>query len=105
MAYGPEACRILYARIGPGDNNGLTDKVQCFSVLLCGWLGAFQVGAKEVKAGRLLTIEEVGGLLRVPVNLKDQDAFHLSIEEYLQSLISLVDELVCRPFHHIDSPY
>lgn len=30
----------------------------------------------------------------VPVNLKDQDAFHLAIEEYLQALISLIDELV-----------
>lgn len=29
------------------------------------------------------------------MNLKDRDAFHLTIEEYLQSLISLVDELVC----------
>lgn len=30
----------------------------------------------------------------VPVNLKDQDAFHLTIEEYLLALISLVEELV-----------
>ena len=30
----------------------------------------------------------------VPVNLKDRDEFHLTIEEYLQALISLVDELV-----------
>lgn len=29
----------------------------------------------------------------VPVNLKDRDAFHLTIEEYLQSLISLLEEL------------
>lgn len=33
-------------------------------------------------------------LLTVPVNLKDRDAFHLTIEEYLQSLITLIDELV-----------
>ena len=33
------------------------------------------------------------------VNLKDRDAFHLSIEEYLQALISLIDELVSRPSH------
>ncbi|TKA58761.1 hypothetical protein B0A49_07305, partial [Cryomyces minteri] len=46
----------------------------CFTILLCGWLGGF---ASEA----------------VPVNLKDRDAFHLTIEEYLQSLISLVDEL------------
>jgi len=30
----------------------------------------------------------------VPVNLKDRDAFHLTIEEYLHALISLLDELV-----------
>lgn len=33
----------------------------------------------------------------VPVNLKDRDAFHLTIEEYLLALISLVDELVSMP--------
>ncbi|MCJ1294465.1 gamma-tubulin [Xylographa carneopallida] len=43
--------------------------------------------------GKLLTIEEVGQILSVPVNLKDRDAFHLTIEEYLQSLITLIDEL------------
>lgn len=32
----------------------------------------------------------------VPVNLKEQDAFHLTIEEYLLALISMVEELV-RP--------
>jgi len=84
-------------------------------VLLCGWLGGFGKGEK----GRLLTIEDVGGIMNgmllfttgcattsmsgelltdharaVPVNLKDRDAFHLTIEEYLQALISLLDELV-----------
>lgn len=29
----------------------------------------------------------------MPVNLKDRDAFHLTIEEYLHGLISLLDEL------------
>jgi hypothetical protein len=33
----------------------------------------------------------------VPVNLKDRDAFHLTIEEYLLALISLLDELVRYP--------
>lgn len=33
--------------------------------------------------------------LIVPVNLKDRDEFHLTIEEYLQALISLLEELVC----------
>lgn len=30
----------------------------------------------------------------VPVNLKEKDAFHLTIEEYLLALISMVEELV-----------
>jgi predicted translin family RNA/ssDNA-binding protein len=29
----------------------------------------------------------------VPTNLKDRDAFHLTIEEYLLSLVSLLEEL------------
>lgn len=59
-----------------------------FSILLTGYLG----GMNTVR-GQLLTLEEVGAALGVPVNLKDRDAFHLTIEEYLQSLISLLDEL------------
>jgi predicted translin family RNA/ssDNA-binding protein len=47
----------------------------------------------ESHLGKLLTIEEVGQILNIPVNLKDEDSFHLSIEEYLHSLISLIDEL------------
>jgi hypothetical protein len=38
----------------------------------------------------------------VPVNLKEQDAFHLTIEEYLLALISMVEELVrMQPFVHL----
>ncbi|RDL39205.1 Uncharacterized protein BP5553_03545 [Venustampulla echinocandica] len=76
--------------------NGLwTREVQnvIFAVLLCGWLGGLPMKDKAAEPGRLLTIEEVGEILNVPVNLKDRDAFHISIEEYLQSLISLIDEL------------
>lgn len=51
------------------------------------------LGQGESRQGRLLTIEEVGQVLKVPVNLKGEDAFHLTIEEYLQSLITLIDEL------------
>ncbi|PBP18347.1 putative recombination hotspot-binding protein (Translin) [Diplocarpon rosae] len=72
--------------------NGLwTRDVQnaVFSILLCGWLG----GLSTAEQGKLLTIEEIGGILNVPVNLKDRDAFHITIEEYLQSLITLIDEL------------
>jgi len=63
-----------------------------------------------------MTIEQVGEVLKgnmirakypestadrpsVPVNVKDRDVFHLTIEEYLQSLISLIDELVGRALH------
>lgn len=35
--------------------------------------------------------------MAVPVNLKDRDAFHLTIEEYLLALVSLIDELVRSP--------
>ena len=42
-----------------------------------------------------MTIDQVGEAMGVPVNLKEEDAFHLSIEEYLHALISLIDELVC----------
>ncbi|MCJ1339256.1 hypothetical protein MMC09_004545 [Bachmanniomyces sp. S44760] len=57
----------------------------CSVVLFWGWLSG---------DGKLLTIEDVGQTLGVPVNLKDRDAFHISIEEYLHALISLIDELV-----------
>ncbi|TVY48372.1 Translin [Lachnellula occidentalis] len=76
--------------------NGLwTRDVQnvIFSILLCGWLGGMAYNGKAAEAGRLLTIEDVGDILNVPVNLKDRDAFHISIEEYLQSLITLIEEL------------
>lgn len=34
---------------------------------------------------------------KVPVNLKERDAFHLTIEEYLLSLVSLIEDLVPLP--------
>ncbi|KAH8599382.1 putative Translin-1 [Bisporella sp. PMI_857] len=64
-----------------------------FSILFCGWLGGLGGAELVPEAGKLLTIEEVGKVLNVPVNLKDQDAFHITIEEYLQSLITLIEEL------------
>ncbi|EGD93242.1 recombination hotspot-binding protein [Trichophyton tonsurans CBS 112818] len=62
-----------------------------FSIEFCSWLG----GMKGVVSNNttFMTIEDVGKFLAVPVNLKDQDAFHLTIEEYLHALISLVEEL------------
>ncbi|MCJ1311753.1 hypothetical protein MMC25_005426 [Agyrium rufum] len=64
-----------------------------FAILFCGWLGDFRSGSDTRKSGTLYTIDEVGSLLGVPVNLKDRDAFHLSVEDYLHGLISLIDEL------------
>ena len=83
-------------------------------MLLWGWLGGYKYQGGEVKCGDLLTIEDLGEILHsmlrdfhviaylhitVPVNLKDRDEFHLSLEEYLQSLISLVEELVRSNIH------
>ncbi|KAL1646130.1 Translin-1 [Diplodia intermedia] len=82
-----------------------------FTILYGGYLGGFVSEGSDTKPGRLLTIEEVGGIMNgvllhmnatkvlstdlsvVPVNLKDKDAFHITIEEYLQALISLIEEL------------
>ena len=52
---------------------------------------------KPGSPGSLLDVASWVSYYAVPVNLKDRDAFHLTIEEYLQSLISLIEELVCRP--------
>lgn len=86
--------------------------MQVFSILFCVWVGGLQ-DVRKTQQSNFMTIEEVGQFLNgmwafvryqfwfgidrniiVPVNLKDQDAFHLTIEEYLLALISLVEELV-----------
>ncbi|KAE8355178.1 recombination hotspot-binding protein [Aspergillus coremiiformis] len=62
------------------------------SIEICAWLG----GLEEYKcndSASFLTIEEVGKFLDIPVNLKEQDVFHLTIEEYLLALISMIEEL------------
>jgi len=61
-----------------------------FLVLYASWLEGAVNGSTEL----LAPIDQVGQTLGVPVNLKDEDRFHISIEEYLQSLITLIDELV-----------
>nr|POE80894.1 translin-1 [Quercus suber] len=61
------------------------------SILLNAWLERSSTG--RTGSDLLLTIEEVGQTMSVPVNLKTSDAFHLTIEEYLLALISLLDEL------------
>ncbi|KAI7218243.1 Translin [Hortaea werneckii] len=72
-------------------NYAWTRQIQdvCYSILLCGWLGGFGKG----ETGQLMKIEDVGALMKIPVNLKDRDSFHLTIEEYLLALISVIDEL------------
>ncbi|KAK1719348.1 hypothetical protein CaCOL14_005962 [Colletotrichum acutatum] len=64
-----------------------------FTVLLAGWLGGLTSDGKPGPIARLLTLEEVGEIFKVPVNLKDRDAFHLTIEEYLLALTDLTSEL------------
>jgi len=63
------------------------------TALLCAWLGGLSESTKPGDVGRLLTLEDVGAIFSVPVNLKDRDAFHITIEEYLLGLISVVDDL------------
>lgn len=54
----------------------------------------------SLEVSRLLFSRFVGVLIAmiVPVNLKTEDKFHLTIEEYLHAVISLVEELVYTPF-------
>ncbi|KAI1662568.1 Translin [Daldinia decipiens] len=63
------------------------------TILLTGWLGGLGTESRPGELGRLLTIEEVGQLLKVPVNLKDRDAFHITIEEYILALTDITEEL------------
>lgn len=53
------------------------------SIQLCFWLADC----------RLTKIDDVGTMLNVPVNLKDRDAFHITIEDYLIALTNTVEEL------------
>ncbi|KAL2222587.1 putative recombination hotspot-binding protein [Thermoascus aurantiacus ATCC 26904] len=64
-----------------------------FSIEFCAWLGGLSE-YKSSPSAAFMTIEEVGKFLDIPVNLKGEDAFHLTIEEYLLALISMVEELV-----------
>ncbi|KAL7926072.1 Translin [Trichoderma austrokoningii] len=70
------------------------------TTIYCAWLGGFPAESSSSPSskpapeiGRLLTLEEVGAIFSVPTNLKDRDAFHLTIEEYLLSLIDLTQDL------------
>ncbi|ERT03139.1 uncharacterized protein SPSK_09720 [Sporothrix schenckii 1099-18] len=66
-----------------------------FTVLLAAWLGgvaALDNESTKPAVGRLLTLEEVGAVFGVPVEI-DHDAFHIALEEYLSALTALTDEL------------
>ncbi|KID87911.1 Translin family protein [Metarhizium guizhouense ARSEF 977] len=63
------------------------------TTLYCAWLGGFPSDSQPAELGRLLTLEDVGSIFSVPTNLKDRDAFHFTIEEYLLSLTDLTPEL------------
>ncbi|CAK7269900.1 Translin-1 [Sporothrix epigloea] len=81
------------------------------TVLLAAWLGGVPLEAASSEqpkpadssdpseptrpspvVGRLLTLEEVGHVFGVPVEI-DHDAFHIALEEYLAALTGLTDEL------------
>ena len=109
MAAGPETYKILYRSLHP----------HCLAILIQHSVlpSCFMAGSVDYRV--LLILAKLANCIRsknleryfearnapigsknmlissiVPVNLKDRDAFHLSIEEYLQALISLIDELV-----------
>ncbi|KAF4458760.1 hypothetical protein FALBO_14497 [Fusarium albosuccineum] len=63
------------------------------TVVYTAWLGGLGSDTEPASLGRLLTLEQVGAVFQVPTNLKDRDAFHLTIEEYLLSLTDLTNEL------------
>lgn len=71
------------------------------TAVYCAWLGGLPSsteggqGDKSEPAalGRLLTLDQLGVVFGVPTNLKDRDAFHLTLEEYLLALTELTSDL------------
>ncbi|SPN97486.1 related to translin [Cephalotrichum gorgonifer] len=64
-----------------------------FTVVLCGYLGGMATPSSPGEIGRLLKPEDISEIFQVPVNLKEGDAFHITLEEYLTALTQLTDEL------------
>ncbi|ORY17094.1 Translin [Clohesyomyces aquaticus] len=87
----PKASEMPYYKF----NNMWTRQMQdaAYGMLFWSWLGGYEQDGKVPECGRLLTIEELGKIMHIPVNLKDRDEFHLTIEEYLFATIALVEEL------------
>lgn len=44
--------------------NRLLTSMKVFTILFCGWLGGYAPVGGEKKTGRLLTIEEVGAIMK-----------------------------------------
>ncbi|PHH64328.1 hypothetical protein CDD81_4685 [Ophiocordyceps australis] len=63
-----------------------------YTAIYCAWLGGF-ADVQSSHIGRLLTLDQVGAIFAIPVNLTDRDAFHLTIEQYLLSLPDLTQDL------------
>ncbi|KAH8811695.1 Translin [Xylogone sp. PMI_703] len=76
-------------------NNIWTRDVQntIFSLLWLVWLGGRANDQMSSQQGQLLTIDQVASILKVEANQRENDVFHITIEEYLQALISLIEEL------------
>lgn len=64
-----------------------------YLAILAYWLGLNLLGSGSIAPGSLLTIEQVSSVLGTKVNVGDEDVFHLTTEEYLHSLISLINEM------------
>ncbi|RMJ28289.1 recombination hotspot-binding protein [Aspergillus sp. HF37] len=63
-----------------------------YAIELCAYLGGLEAH-KSSSSALFMTIEEVGNFLDIPANVKGEDVFHLTIEEYLLALISMIEEL------------
>ncbi|KAG9255754.1 Translin [Emericellopsis atlantica] len=57
------------------------------------WLGGFPLDTSPARLGRLASLEDIGKIYQVPTNLKDKDAFHITIEEYLLALTDFTSDL------------
>lgn len=64
-----------------------------FTAVFAQWLGCDLLARGGTQTGTLLSLEDVGRVLGVKVNVGDADVFHLTTEEYLHSLISLINEM------------
>ncbi|PHH82399.1 hypothetical protein CDD82_6164 [Ophiocordyceps australis] len=62
------------------------------TAIYCAWLGGFANGQPS-HVGHLLTLDQVGSIFAIPINLTDRDAFHLTIEQYLLTLPDLTQDL------------